>query len=1319
MAFLANAQAQEQRVALANIKPRALAGLVARGRLADTNQLQLALCLTGRDREGLNALVREIYDPQSTNFHRFITPGEFAERFGASEADYAAAIQFAETNGLRVFGTHTNRLVLDVEGAPSKIERAFGVTLRTYRHPRENRDFFAPDTDPSVPANLHIVNVEGLSDFSLPKPHFRAVDPIEVQPQSGSGPSSLYIGKDFRNAYAPNTLLTGMGQRVGLLEFSAYFSVDITNYQRTIGLSNSMVPINNIVIGQAPTTANNAEVALDIEMAIAMAPGLTSVVVYEIRNGPSSILSRMANDNFAKQLSSSWTWSGGPNSTIDTIFLQMTAQGQSYFQASGDSDAYTGDQTLDNEAQTTAPVDNPNITCVGGTSLAMSGAGVSFAAESVWNFHASGGASANVGSGGGISAYYTIPDYQTNIAMTNNAGSTVWRNVPDVAMVADLIYVNYNNGSSGSFSGTSCSAPLWAGFCALVNQQSLASGGGVVGFINPAIYALATTTNYTPCFHDTVGGNNIGTNTPNLYKAAAGFDLCTGLGSPRGTNLINALAPLQVPFFLLQPTNRFVTNGANLTLIGVANGAPPISYSWLMNGTNLEAGGNVSGTANSTLTFTAVTTNNAASYQLVASNSFGVVTSAVAVLSVGFAPQFTLAASNQTVIAGSTVQFATTVDGSDPLSYQWRKNNTNLVNGASILGATSNVLTLIGVTASNTATYSIVATNLYGARTNSASLLVVLPPGLAGPLTNRNVECGGNVTFAVAATGTAPLSYQWTLDGTDVVGATTSSLTLSNIHAPNHIVTLALTNLYGSLTTNATLTVSDSLAPQITPLGANPLFVEFGSGFIDPGATASDACAGPVGVTTTGAVNLSSPGTNLISYTADDGSGNTNTVIRTVIVRDTTPPAVTWSFTNLTLAAITNCGVAMPDVTGTNFILASDLSGNLSVTQSPAATVVLPIGTNLVLVGVRDVFGNTSVVTNTIVVVDQTPPVITSLPQNQTNVAGTSLLLSVTATACTPLSYQWFFRGNPLSGETGSTLALNALTLAAAGEYSVSAHSTGGSVTGLVATLTVQRPQPILLLTSSANPVGYRSGVSFTASLSLTGAIGRVLFVTNETVFDSEAVLAGQSTSISLLSLPRGTNLVTAVYLGDANDLPAINQIEQIVTNHPPVVAPAHYQYIAGQLLNINISDLATNWSDVDGDTLSLAAVSHSANGIVITNQAGTLAYYNPIIGTDEFTATVVDGWGGTNFQTISLQPQAGINPRISAASGNANGSFSLDFSGAPGLTYVLEAATIIDSVTIWTPVATNTFGVSGTWHFNDDQAPGFPNRFYRLRLVP
>ena len=134
-----------------------------------------------------------------------------------------------------------------------------------------------------------------------------------------------------------------------------------------------------------------------------------------------------------------------------------------------------------------------------------------------------------------------------------------------------------------------------------------------------------------------------------------------------------------------------------------------------------------------------------------------------------------------------------------------------------------------------------------------------------------------------------------------------TGLSLTNVHLPTHIVAVVVTNPYGGVTSSVPLTVQDTLPPLLTLNGSTPAYVELGSAFLDPGATAYDLCAGAVPVVATGTVNTNAVSTNTVTYTATDGNGNTNTATRTVIVRDTTPPTILWSFTNLVLAAGTNC----------------------------------------------------------------------------------------------------------------------------------------------------------------------------------------------------------------------------------------------------------------------------------------------------------------------------------------------------------------------------------------------------------------------------
>ncbi len=166
----------------------------------------------------------------------------------------------------------------------------------------------------------------------------------------------------------------------------------------------------------------------------------------------------------------------------------------------------------------------------------MNGTAASYASETVWNW---GGGQ---GSSGGVSSHYAIPAWQTNLNTTSVVGSARFRNIPDVALTADNIWVIYNNNQSAAFGGTSCAAPLWAGFMALVNEQETNLGLPPAGFINPAIYAIAAGPNYTACFHDITTGNNFWSSSPSLFSAATGYDLCTGLGAPAGQALINALA---------------------------------------------------------------------------------------------------------------------------------------------------------------------------------------------------------------------------------------------------------------------------------------------------------------------------------------------------------------------------------------------------------------------------------------------------------------------------------------------------------------------------------------------------------------------------------------------------------------------------------------------------------------------------------------------------------------------------------------------------------------------------------------------------------
>ncbi len=566
--------------------PRMSKRLAPIGRLESDARLDLAIGLPLRNQETLTNLLHDLYQPGNANFRRFLTPDEFASSFGPSREDYQTVIDFAKSHGLTVKRTHSNRTLLDVSGSVADIEKAFHLHMQVYQHPVEARTFFAPDAEPSLDLATPVLMISGLDDYVIPHPQIHSSGVFSrpmVRPLGGgsggggggggSGPYGYY-GYDFQAAYVPETLLDGTGQSVALFELTGYAQSDIDDYVSETGLPG--VPLQNILIDGFDGDDDNmnfaVEATADIEMAIAMAPGLANVYVYEGAPPASEppaiqyssttaeindVFNRIATDNLASQISCSYAMD--INLSTVQIFQQFAAQGQSFFQASGDSGAYPG--AIDE------PADDPYITVVGGTALSTDSEGL-WSSETVWLTPPNDPTYMNTvewATGGGFSLTYAIPAWQQGISMADNQGSTTMRNLPDVASVAvnvDLVYGNDYVGFSLDFpiAGTSLAAPLWAGFMALVNQQAVANGQPPVGFANPALYAIGKSTNYSSCFHDITTGNNFSSASPSKYSATTGYDLCAGWGTINDP-LINALLAPPMESLVVTPPAGFTSSG--------------------------------------------------------------------------------------------------------------------------------------------------------------------------------------------------------------------------------------------------------------------------------------------------------------------------------------------------------------------------------------------------------------------------------------------------------------------------------------------------------------------------------------------------------------------------------------------------------------------------------------------------------------------------------------------------------------------------------------------------------------------------------------
>jgi subtilase family serine protease len=536
------------------------------GRLEPATKMHLAIGLPLRNQAALTTFISQIYDPKNPQYRRYLTVEQFAEAYGPTKEDYGAVLNFAKANGFKVNNTFASRSVVSVTGTAEQVEKTFHVQMNKYKR-ADGTIFHAPDREPSLDFSVPILRIGGLGDFVLPKAPVKLV-PVNREknkgggsaskreggdgdvnspefpkkgtvapptpPLQGSDPNGGFGGNDFKNAYAPGSNLNGAGQCVALAEYGGYYPANIANYAAFFQIH--AVPIHPVYTGgvyEAPNPMNESEVALDIEMAMAMAQGLNSV---EVIMGPekdsvfSAIASPPAGSPLCYQASSSYP------SPIDDIVSQalaeMAAQGQSFFQATGDTGAFQADP---------GGLTSTNyVTLVGGTELAMTGSNGTWTwqSEIAWAY-----------GGGGIESDHSIPSFQRTVNMTENGGSTKSRNAPDVAMDATGITEIFGANSGRSLSsGTSAAAPLWAGFMALANQQAANNKIGPVGFANPALYAIGSNpVMYAKDFHDIQSGRNNkgdgGVSLPISFAAVPGYDLVTGWGTPQA-NLINDLSPV-------------------------------------------------------------------------------------------------------------------------------------------------------------------------------------------------------------------------------------------------------------------------------------------------------------------------------------------------------------------------------------------------------------------------------------------------------------------------------------------------------------------------------------------------------------------------------------------------------------------------------------------------------------------------------------------------------------------------------------------------------------------------------------------------------
>jgi Pro-kumamolisin, activation domain/Putative Ig domain len=578
-------------------------GAVVHGPVAPARRLHVTVTLRPRNAGALAAYARAVSTPGSRWYRAYLTPTQFARRFGATAAQIRVVVHALRARGLRPGPVSAGGLSIPVTATAGRLEHAFAVALNQTSLPGR-RTAIAAAGRPAVAAAAApaVQAVVGLDTTSAPHPllarsraraaimsrsataHAAAAgpQPCAQARQATSTPygqgahtnDQIAGAYEFSDVYATGD--EGAGVTVAIYELESDDPSDIAAYQACYGTHASISYVR--VDGGAGSGPGAGEAALDIENLIGFAPAV-HVLVYQGPNsnsgapgsGPYDTFSAIINQDRARVVSVSWGQCEPAVGQADamaenTLFEQAAVQGQSIVAADGDTGAQDCDTGAGPASQTQAAVDDPSsqpyVTGVGGTTLTALGPRPT---ETVWN---AAGASLpqtvqSGASGGGVSSFWSMPAAQLDAAaalgvrsseVTGGAcgGPGGWcRAVPDVAADADpstgyLVYWNGSGSSAGAPSGwqgiggTSAAAPLWAALLALADA-SPACGGAPVGFANPALYRSASS-DYAGVFNDVTTGDNDFTGTNGgQYAAKPGYDPVTGLGTPNAGALVGQL----------------------------------------------------------------------------------------------------------------------------------------------------------------------------------------------------------------------------------------------------------------------------------------------------------------------------------------------------------------------------------------------------------------------------------------------------------------------------------------------------------------------------------------------------------------------------------------------------------------------------------------------------------------------------------------------------------------------------------------------------------------------------------------------------------
>jgi kumamolisin len=520
------------------------------GRLPGGTPVDLYIRLAGRHDDQLDAFANAVMTPGSPYYGRYLTPEEFGSYFGADPFVYARTIQALRMRGFTIDDLLENRTDIVAHAPAAAVEALFQTPLDQRRE--AGRTFYTARYEPVLPRGLRIVAVSGLEDYHVLHPMSRHNPNVIINGNFSWGPDDVAAAYDLDPLYDQN--LDGKGVTIANATCGAATTSDLAIFQNKFSLPAAQLVSTSEPKGHALSTScgrnggyGNGESSMDTDWSLGVAREATLHQV--VAAGPSNHDFDLVYGFIVNHLGSTvhvvtTSWGvcerdikGTASLSIDEkLFAQAVAEGQHWFASSGDNGT---DDCLDGGTAVSVdfPGSSPYVMSVGGTNVRgkiRRGDVAAWRGETVWQESNSNGAT-----GGGASILYPKPAYQR--ALTPNDGA---RDVPDVALIADDVndglWIVQGGQLQGDWGGTSESAPQWAGLMAIIEQRH---HGGRVADPHTRLYQLAATKNYPLLFHDIVSGNNGVRDSYGSfpgYNAGPGFDLCTGLGSFIGAELVKA-----------------------------------------------------------------------------------------------------------------------------------------------------------------------------------------------------------------------------------------------------------------------------------------------------------------------------------------------------------------------------------------------------------------------------------------------------------------------------------------------------------------------------------------------------------------------------------------------------------------------------------------------------------------------------------------------------------------------------------------------------------------------------------------------------------